>query len=163
MNPQDYIPTPCHEDWNLMTGDQRQKFCNKCSTHVHDLTDYSSDEILALKVQNGGKLCGTFRLARPLTLGASIATLALASCQQKETTETENTEPVADKTSETIPVHADPIPNLLTGIICVKPELEVIEPEPTTTHLLGEIEIPEVELVPLPRIKGKIHTPHTEE
>ena len=148
-----------------MTGEQRQKFCNKCSTHVHDLTDYSCDEILALKVQNGGKLCGAFRLARPITLGASIATLALASCQQKETTATENTESGPDKTSETIPVHADPDPilNVLTGIICAEPELEVVETESTTKHLLGKIAIPEVELVPVPRIKGEIHIPNTEE
>ena len=48
---------------------------------MHDLTDYSEDEILALKVQNGGKLCGSFRLAKPLSIGAGIASLALAACQ----------------------------------------------------------------------------------
>ena len=81
MNPKDLIPTLCHEDWNAMTGGQQRKFCGKCSTHVHDLTDYSEEEILALKVQNGGKLCGVFRLTKPLTIGAGIASLALASCQ----------------------------------------------------------------------------------
>lgn len=147
-----------------MTGDQRQKFCNKCSTHVHDLTDYSSDEILALKVQNGGKLCGAFRLARPLTLGASIATLALASCQQKETTATENTEPVAEKTSETIMAPADPNLDILKGdIACPAPELEVTKPEPTTKHLLlGKIAIKEVDPDPVPRIAGMIHIPKTQ-
>jgi hypothetical protein len=82
MNPKDLIPTPCHEDWNAMTGDHQRKFCGKCSTHVHDLTDYSEEEILALKVQNGGKLCGAFRLVKPLTIGVGIASLALASCQK---------------------------------------------------------------------------------
>ena len=80
MNPNDFIPKPCHEDWNAMTGNQQRKFCGKCSTHVHDLTDYSEEGILALKVQNGGRLCGSFRLAKPLTIGAGIASLALASC-----------------------------------------------------------------------------------
>ncbi len=32
-------------------------------------------------MQNGGKLCGAFRLVKPLTIGAGIASLALASCQ----------------------------------------------------------------------------------
>ncbi len=84
-----------------MTGNQQRKFCSKCSTHVHDLTDYSEEEILALKVQNGGKLCGAFRLAKPLTIGAGIASLALASCQPEPPLlgvicppETENTQPI---------------------------------------------------------------------
>jgi len=68
-----------------MTGGEKRRFCKQCSTHVHDLTDYSEEEILALKVQNGGKLCGAFRVSKPvvkpLTIGAGIATLALASCQ----------------------------------------------------------------------------------
>lgn len=106
MNPKDLIPTPCHEDWNAMTGGQKRKFCGKCSTQVHDLTDFNEEEILALKVQNGGKLCGAFRLTKPLTIGAGIASLALAACQPEpvdtvgiicppaQNSETENTQPI---------------------------------------------------------------------
>lgn len=87
MNPNDYIKDPCHEDWGKMTGDEKRKFCDKCSTHVHDLTDLNHEEILALKVQNGGKLCGSFRhtevapvtsLKKSIGIGAAVAALGVS-------------------------------------------------------------------------------------
>lgn len=158
MNPQKLIPKPCHEDLNSMTGDQQRKFCTKCSTHVHDLTNYNEEEILALKVQNGGKLCGSFRIAKPvikpLAVGAGIATLALASCNQ------------------------DPEP--LVGIICPPHEQETTEStsepappcesvpaqgnqtQPPKNLILGKIAIPKQSNTPdqiQPSIKGEIIAP----
>ena len=106
FNPRDYIPKPCKEDWNQMTGNEKRRHCEKCDTHVVDLTGLSTNEILSLREKNGGKLCGAFRLGqmsssmvKPLVLGSGIASLALASCS--------NPEPV------------------LAGVICAPPEKEV--------------------------------------
>lgn len=33
--------------------------------------------------KNGGRLCGAFRIGRPIALGSGIASLALASCSDK--------------------------------------------------------------------------------
>ncbi len=71
-----------------MSGGEQRRHCEKCDTHVHDLTGMSSKEIRALRKKNGDKLCGAFRLGasmgRPLALGSGIASLALASCAEKE-------------------------------------------------------------------------------
>ena len=71
-----------------MSGDEQKRHCEKCATHVHDLTGLSAKEILAMRKSNGGKLCGVFRLSpavgRPLALGSGIASLALASCTKEK-------------------------------------------------------------------------------
>ncbi len=83
-SPCDFIPKPCKEDWHAMSGDEQRRHCEKCDTHVHDLTGMSSEEILAMRRKNGGKLCGAFRLGRPIALGSGIASLALASCSEQK-------------------------------------------------------------------------------
>jgi len=82
--PQDYIPNPCKENWHEMSGDEQKRHCQKCDTHVHNLTGMSEPEIIALREKNGGKLCGSFRLGPSLALGSGIASLALASCAKQE-------------------------------------------------------------------------------
>ena len=32
------VATPCHENWDAMHGDERQKFCDQCDKHVHNLS-----------------------------------------------------------------------------------------------------------------------------
>lgn len=81
--PSDFIPQPCRENWHAMTGDEKKRHCEKCNTHVHDLTGMDAEEILALREKNGGRLCGAFRIGRPIALGSGIASLALASCSDK--------------------------------------------------------------------------------
>jgi len=38
------VKTPCHEDWNAMTGDDRARLCVKCNKTVFDLSAMSQDE-----------------------------------------------------------------------------------------------------------------------
>ena len=38
------FPEPCHEDWDQMKPKGRAKFCESCSKHVHDLTNYTPEE-----------------------------------------------------------------------------------------------------------------------
>lgn len=38
------IKTPCRESWETMTGDDRTRFCTRCSKNVYDLWAMSEDE-----------------------------------------------------------------------------------------------------------------------
>lgn len=115
-----------------MTGDEQKRHCQKCQTHVHNLTGMSDLEIMHLRKKNGGKLCGAFRLgpgiAKPLALGSGIASLALASCTPEpllvgmlppaEYSGTGNDDSEPDKKD-----YATPPPSgdqsLVAGMICV--------------------------------------------
>lgn len=55
------IPKPCHEDWGLMTPDERGRFCNKCVKTVVNFTKKTTNEIQDFLVDNKNKkLCGHF-------------------------------------------------------------------------------------------------------
>lgn len=38
------IKTPCRESWDAMTGDDKVRFCARCSKNVHDLSAMTQDE-----------------------------------------------------------------------------------------------------------------------
>lgn len=42
------IPTPCHENWQNMTPNEKGRFCSVCSKTVRDFTDSSDEEIVAV-------------------------------------------------------------------------------------------------------------------
>jgi hypothetical protein len=154
MNPFDYIKKPCREDWNSMTGDEKRKFCNKCTTHVHDLTDLSHDEILALKAQNGGKLCGTFRmpsLSRQIAIGTGIASLALASCDKKETSQRQD--PKKAEVEVPVPVRPlIPIEHPVMGIVCPGPPKDKKVPKPPNNN-----QAPHPPKNVEPKVTGEVH------
>lgn len=173
MNPEDYIPKPCHENWNTMSGDDRQKFCDKCSTSVHNLSGMSREEIITLKAKNGGKLCGTFRiskppvnpLVRPLVVGSSIASLALAACTSEKPRDYTPQHPPKeeDNNKHSDGRNIDEIPPV--GMIALPPEKPVAkdpnEPE-QPIRLLGEVCPPDPVKPPEPEepmILGKICPP----
>jgi hypothetical protein len=57
------ISTPCTEDWDNMDGDERKRFCGKCQRHVHNLTEYSTQEAEALIAEgtsSGNRTCVRF-------------------------------------------------------------------------------------------------------
>ncbi|MCB9795805.1 MAG: hypothetical protein H6741_24175 [Alphaproteobacteria bacterium] len=49
------IPEPCHADWGEMSGDERQRFCQSCAKHVHDLS--AMTERQARRVLEEPKVC----------------------------------------------------------------------------------------------------------
>lgn len=56
------IPTPCHEDWNKMTPNEKGAFCGKCCKTVVDFSNLSPEEIKsALIAEKGKKVCGRFK------------------------------------------------------------------------------------------------------
>lgn len=55
------IPTPCHEDWNAMTPDDKGRHCALCSKTVVDFTQWHLQEILFYLQQNSAnRVCGRF-------------------------------------------------------------------------------------------------------
>jgi hypothetical protein len=46
------IQTPCSEDWNTMTPNEKGSFCQSCSKNVLDLTKLSNSEIHSVLAQN---------------------------------------------------------------------------------------------------------------
>jgi hypothetical protein len=56
------IPTPCHEDWNTMSPQEKGRFCDKCSKTVQDFSTQSPAEIQQyIREHSNEKLCGRFR------------------------------------------------------------------------------------------------------
>lgn len=53
------IPSPCLEDWNLMSPSEKGRFCNSCAKTVIDFTTMSQDDIQDFLINNQGKkICG---------------------------------------------------------------------------------------------------------
>ncbi|MDC0740406.1 hypothetical protein [Polyangium mundeleinium] len=38
------IDEPCHEDWQVMTGDERARRCERCDLHVTNLSELTRTE-----------------------------------------------------------------------------------------------------------------------
>lgn len=54
------VATPCHADWNAMTGDDQLRFCPSCAKNVYNLSAMTSDEAQALLQEKEGRLCIRF-------------------------------------------------------------------------------------------------------
>ncbi len=56
------IPEPCNEDWNMMTVNEKGRFCNSCEKTVVDFTKLSTMQIQHfLKENQNKKVCGHFK------------------------------------------------------------------------------------------------------
>lgn len=51
------IETPCPMDWDLMEGDERQRFCSRCEKHVFNIAEMTWEEATEL-ISGGDKICG---------------------------------------------------------------------------------------------------------
>jgi len=64
-----HIPTPCHEDWNNMTQQDKGRFCASCSKQVVDFSLMSDQQVLNYFKNTTGRVCGRFandQLQRPM-------------------------------------------------------------------------------------------------
>jgi len=63
------IPQPCHENWEAMTPQDKDRFCAQCAKTVIDFSALSDTQILNYLHQSTGRLCGRFaqeQVERPL-------------------------------------------------------------------------------------------------
>jgi len=51
------IASPCGEDWNKMTGDERVRACARCRLNVYNLSELTRAEAEALIISKEGNLC----------------------------------------------------------------------------------------------------------
>ena len=54
------VAAPCPADWGAMVGDERVRFCERCSLNVYNLSGMSRREAEALVSNAEGRLCVRF-------------------------------------------------------------------------------------------------------
>jgi hypothetical protein len=54
------IASPCHADWDEMTGDDRVRTCGACAKQVFNLSEMTRAEAEAVISRRNGDLCGRF-------------------------------------------------------------------------------------------------------
>src|SRR5919107_5522361 len=51
------VAAPCPADWEKMVGDERVRYCDRCSLHVYNLSGMTRREAEALVTNSEGRLC----------------------------------------------------------------------------------------------------------
>jgi hypothetical protein len=51
------VKSPCSENWNEMTGDEKTRACSHCQTNVNDISKMTEDEAWDLIDRSNGDLC----------------------------------------------------------------------------------------------------------
>ncbi len=54
------VATPCSENWQDMSGDERSRFCDKCHLHVYNFEGMTSAEVSDLVQSRQGRICVRF-------------------------------------------------------------------------------------------------------
>jgi len=76
------IASPCPESWQVMSGDERTRFCSRCQKHVHDLATLEAREIEALIEATQGRFCARItcdRFGRMITREPDVPPFHLPS------------------------------------------------------------------------------------
>jgi ankyrin repeat protein len=51
------VSSPCSQDWNSMIGNDRVRFCEHCSLHVHNISEMTRVKALRLIENSQGRIC----------------------------------------------------------------------------------------------------------
>lgn len=51
------VTSPCSQDWDSMIGNDRVRFCEHCSLHVHNLSEMTRAKALRLAENSQGRIC----------------------------------------------------------------------------------------------------------
>lgn len=129
------ISEPCHKDWDKMSGDAQQRFCDHCEKHVHNFSEMSAIDVREI-IESGESVCARIQtrsdgsivtrekarrsfFSQVRGLAAFAAVFAIAGCSK----EPESSPPV-------------------TGAICAPGETidstNVIE-RPPIVEMMGEV------------------------
>lgn len=54
------VAAPCSADWEKMVGDERMRYCDRCSLHVYNLSGMTRREAEALVTSTEARLCVRF-------------------------------------------------------------------------------------------------------
>ncbi|NML71273.1 TonB-dependent receptor plug domain-containing protein [Chryseobacterium sp. RP-3-3] len=58
------IPKPCHENWEMMTPEEKGRFCSVCSKTVRDFAGASDQEIIEVFSHSSEDICGNFNASQ---------------------------------------------------------------------------------------------------
>jgi hypothetical protein len=56
------VSSPCPMSWESLKGDDRVRYCGKCSLHVYNLAEMSDEEVERVVRKTEGRLCGRLYL-----------------------------------------------------------------------------------------------------
>src|SRR5262245_44731639 len=80
------VASPCQQNWEEMTGDDRVRLCGSCKLHVYNLSDMTAQDAAALIRGTEGRLCIRFyrradgtMLTRDCPVGLKAVRMKLAS------------------------------------------------------------------------------------
>ncbi|HEY6243502.1 MAG TPA: ankyrin repeat domain-containing protein [Pyrinomonadaceae bacterium] len=59
------ITSPCTENWDVMIGNDRVRFCSHCQLSVHDLSQLNRKQIRRLILKSKGRLCVRYSTVNP--------------------------------------------------------------------------------------------------
>jgi hypothetical protein len=51
------VSSPCSQDWDSMAGNDRVRFCEHCSLHVHNISQMTRAEALRVVENSHGRIC----------------------------------------------------------------------------------------------------------
>lgn len=54
------VASPCHADWNQMSGTEQVRFCGDCKLNVYNLSGMTRTDAESLILEKEGKLCVRF-------------------------------------------------------------------------------------------------------
>ncbi|MEP6754441.1 MAG: hypothetical protein ABJA67_02985 [Chthonomonadales bacterium] len=80
----------CNMRWDDMPGDDFTRFCWKCKSNVHDLSELRDDEIITFIKLHGGMVCGKLQMTRDGKVingkceGEVYSTLGVLTLEQNE-------------------------------------------------------------------------------
>jgi hypothetical protein len=101
----------CPMKWDEMEVSGDGRHCSKCRKHVHDLTNCTIDEVIALQRRHG-PICGSIKLA------VAAVSLSAAACNEPKTQARMLGTPLAHP-----PAHTQE-EMVLPGTICPPDQLE---------------------------------------
>jgi hypothetical protein len=130
-NLQIHIPTPCHQNWDVMTPESKGRFCGSCAKVVVDFSVMTDNEVLNYLKKNTSNTCGHFttnQLQRPIIETqlqpkrtwrywlASIASLLVMLKQSNGQNLTNTSKLLGDTT-----IVLSDFKNVIVGKVAVKP------------------------------------------
>jgi hypothetical protein len=124
------VPSPCTEDWDSMSGNEQVRFCSHCSSSVHNLSEMTRREAIALVRKSQGRLCVRYyrspdatvqtlpphsikRRVSRLAAGAFTATLSLSASALAQTPTT--AEPSRSESAQIVSGRDTAVPDVQTG------------------------------------------------
>lgn len=122
------VSSPCSQDWNSMIGNDRVRFCEHCSLHVHNISEMTRAEAARLVAKSRGRLCVRYhstsedkiarrdvRTQRLYQMGRRVSRLAASAFSASLSLTTTLAEPSAPQPANVVISAEIPRPNMFEG------------------------------------------------